>query len=249
LSIPSFIEGEVYAMELNCVKCRVVDKICRVPDGRGPDFCPTKTRTEVIEKAMEEYQRPQIREFARLASIQEGECYAYRDRKPYVLHPTKPRIVEIIEFAQKMGYKKLGIAYCGGVTHEAGILSAILEEHGFDVLAVSCKLGGIPKERIGVKDKEKINIGCHESMCNPIAQAMILNREETDFNIMLCLCVGHDSLFLKYVEGPTTVFATKDRVTGHNPMAALYTASSYYSRLKRLKFGSTEEMKARLVAK
>ena len=86
-------------------------------------------------------------------------------------------------------------------------------------------------------------------MCNPIAQAMILNREATDFNIMLCLCVGHDALFLKYVEGPTTVFATKDRVTAHNPMAALYTVRSYYARLKKLQFGTSKEMKARLVAR
>jgi len=59
-------------------------------------------------------------------------------------------------------------------------------------------------------------------MCNPITQAKLLNQAKTDFNIMLGLCVGHDSLFLKYVKGLTTVFAVKDRVTGHNPMAPLH---------------------------
>jgi len=236
-------------MEISCVKCKIVDKICRRPDGHGPKFCPTLTKKEIIEKALDEYDKPEIKEFARQASIQEGECYAYRDRKPYVIHPSKPRIVEIMEFAEKMGYKRLGIAYCGGVTHEAGLLNEVLEKNGFDVIAVSCKLGGIPKERIGLTDQEKINIGNHESMCNPIAQALVLNDAKTDFNIMLCLCVGHDSIFLKYIKAPATVFAAKDRVTGHNPMAALYTASSYYQRLKKLEFGSDEEMKARLVAK
>ena len=236
-------------MEISCVKCKIVDKICRRPDGHGPKFCPTLTRKEIIERALDEYDKPEIKEFARQASIQEGECYAYRDRKPYVMHPSKPRIVEIMEFAEKMGYKRLGVAYCGGVTHEAGLLTEVLEKNGFDVIAVSCKLGGIPKERIGLRDQEKINIGNHESMCNPIAQASVLNDAKTDFNIMLCLCVGHDSLFLKYIEAPTTVFAAKDRVTGHNPMAALYTANSYYQRLKKLEFGSDKEMKARLVAK
>ena len=236
-------------MEISCVKCKIVDKICRKPEGRGPKFCPTLTKKDIIEKALKEYDKPEIMEFARQSSIQEGECYGYRDRKPYVLHPTKPRIVEIMEFAEKMGYKRLGVAYCGGVTHEAGLLTEVLEKNGFDVIAVSCKLGGIPKERIGLRDQEKINIGNHESMCNPIAQASVLNDAKTDFNIMLCLCVGHDSLFLKYIEAPTTVFAAKDRVTGHNPMAALYTANSYYQRLKKLEFGSDKEMKARLVAK
>jgi uncharacterized metal-binding protein len=56
-------------------------------------------------------------------------------------------------------------------------------------------------------------------------------------------------MFLKYVEAPTSVFAVKDRVSAHNPMAAIYTSNSYYSRLKKLEFGSDEEMKARLVSK
>jgi uncharacterized metal-binding protein len=62
---------------------------------------------------------------------------------------------------------------------------------------------------------------------------MILNQAKTDFNIMLDLCIGHDSLFLKYIKGLTTVFAVKDRVLGHNPMAALYTSSSYYEKLMK----------------
>ena len=236
-------------MEINCVKCKIVRKKCRIPDGSGPNYCPTLRKKDVIDVALEEYTKPEMMEFARQASIQEGECYAYRDQKPYVMHPTKPRIVETIEFAKKMGFSRLGIAYCGGVSQEAGILVEILEKHDFEVIAISCKVGGIPKERIGLKDEEKINIGEHESMCNPVAQALILNDAKTDFNIMLCLCVGHDSMFLKYIEAPVTVLASKDRVTGHNPMAALYTANSYYAKLKKLEFGSNAEMKARLVSK
>ena len=138
---------------------------------------------------------------------------------------------ELIEFSQRMGYKRLGLAFCGGLTHEAAILAEILEKHGFEIVSVSCKVGGVSKERIGVKDEEKIRIGEFESMCNPITQAKILNQAKTDFNIMLGLCIGHDSLFLKFVEGLTTVFAVKDRVTGHNPLATLYTLRSYYQRL------------------
>jgi uncharacterized metal-binding protein len=236
-------------METNCAKCAVVKKACRAQDGKGPQTCPTMNQRELVERAQKEYETPANKEFARLASIQEGECYGNRDRKPYVMHPTKARIEEVMEFAQKMGYKKLGIAFCGGVTHEASLLTEVLEKHGFEVVGVSCKVGGVPKETIGVREEEKIRIGEFEPMCNPIAQAMVLNDANTDFNIMLCLCVGHDALFLKYIKGFTTVFAVKDRVTCHNPIAALYTANSYYQRLKKLEFGSAEEMKARLVAK
>jgi uncharacterized metal-binding protein len=136
---------------------------------------------------------------------------------------------------QKMGYQKLGLAFCTGVTQEARVLTEVLEKHGFEVVGVSCKVGGVPKERTGLQEEEKINIGNHESMCNPIGQAMILNDARTDFNIMFCLCVGHDSLFLKYIKGLTTVLAAKDRVTGHNPMAALYPVNSYYQKLKKVK--------------
>ncbi len=45
--------------------------------------------------------------------------------------------------------------------------------------------------------------------------------------------MGHDSLFFKYSEAMTTVLVAKDRVTGHNPVAALYTSSTYYARLMR----------------
>jgi uncharacterized metal-binding protein len=228
-------------MEANCVKCKIADKVCKKPDGRGPEFCPSRRKTKIIEESLKEYDRAENREFARLATVQEGECYANRHMKPYVLQPVKTRIAETIEFSRKMGYKKLGIAYCAGVNHEAGVMSEILETQGFEVTAVSCKVGGTPKERIGVKDEEKIYIGSYESMCNPIAQAMLLNDAGADLNIMLCLCVGHDSLFLKYIQGPTTVMAVKDRVTGHNPMAAIYTANLYYQKLKKLESGGKSE--------
>jgi len=96
-----------------------------------------------------------------------------------------------------------------------------------------CKVGGVDKEYIGVKPHEKVKIGKPETMCNPIAQAEILNEAETDFNILMGLCVGHDSLFIKYAKVLTTIFAVKDRVLGHNPMAAIYNYGSYYERFQQ----------------
>ncbi len=216
-----------------CSDCPVVDKICRSQNGKGPKGCPTKKEKKIVSAAMREYKRPEIREFARVASVQEGSCYAFREAKPFVMIPTKSRVEELIEFSKRMEYRRLGLAFCAGLTNEASILSKILKSHGFEVISVACKVGGIPKEAIRVKDKEKVCIGQFESMCNPITQAKLLNHAKTDFNILIGLCIGHDSLFLKYVKGLTTVFAVKDRVTGHNPMAALYTSGSYYQRVIR----------------
>ena len=56
----------------------------------------------------------------------------------------------------------------------------------------------------------------------------VINRAHTDLNVVIGLCVGHDSLFYKYADAYSTTLITKDRVTGHNPAAALYTANSYY---------------------
>ena len=216
-----------------CATCSVTDRICVTEGGKGPQFCATIHYRTAIEKALREYGKPEIREFARMASIQEGECYADRHTKPYVFHPVKPRVQEVCEFAHRMGYKKLGVAFCGGLHAEARTVSAILKAQGFTPISVMCKCGAVPKETIGVQDEEKIRIGEFEPMCNPIVQATILNEEKTDFNILVGLCVGHDSLFLKYSEAFTTVLVAKDRVLGNNPVAALYTTGSYYARLLR----------------
>jgi len=199
------------------------------PKGKGSKACPTLGKKKFAGQAQKKYQPTGIREFARQASIQEGECYAGRDQRPYVMHPTKPRIQEICEFARRMGYTRLGLVFCVGLYKEAAMVARILQNQCFETVSVVCKVGSVPKEEIGVKDSEKIFIGKYEPMCNPILQAMIVNDAKTDFNILLGLCVGHDSLFFKYAEAPTTVLAVKDRVAGHNPLGPIYLSGNYYS--------------------
>ncbi|MGL4802501.1 MAG: DUF1847 domain-containing protein, partial [Cetobacterium sp.] len=53
---------------------------------------------------------------------------------------------------------------------------------------------------------------------------------QTDLNILFGLCVGHDTLFIKHSEAPVTVFAVKDRVLCHNPVAAIYQVDAYYKK-------------------
>lgn len=196
----------------------------------APPFCPVKLLPDVISKAVAEYDRADIREFARLASVQESQCY---ERTEQGLRTRFPRIEELIQFADKCGYHKLGIAFCIGLKNEAGILTEILENKGFEVVSVCCKAGATPKESIGIRPEEKIgDQDSWESMCNPIVQAEILNAERVELAVMLGLCIGHDTLFIRYCRVPMTVLAVKDRVTGHNPLAALYLSkSAYYGRL------------------
>jgi len=219
----------------DCAQCpyKREEKLCRRPDGKFPAECPTQAEGSLQERSsLPEYHRPEIRECARQAVIQEGEGFAGRELGYAHVRPVKPRIVEIVEFAQKMKYQRLGLAFCDGLSKEAKIVGGFFSSHGFDVVSVVCKAGRVPKEAIGILEHQKIRIGKFEPMCNPIFQAQVLNEEKTEMNVLLGLCVGHDSLFLKYASAPCTVLAVKDRVLVHNPLAAIYALDKYYSFLK-----------------
>jgi uncharacterized metal-binding protein len=213
-----------------CAKCeRVVCDTDRFMD--GPGNCPTRTTQTTLDEVRKEYEKPEVAEFARQASIQEYECYMHL---PEGTTPRNPRVEEVAQFAKKMGYRRLGVAFCAGLRNEARILDEILTRRGFEVVSVCCKVGGVPKEAIGLTEDQKIaGPGSWETMCNPIAQAKLLNEASTEFNVAVGLCVGHDSLFFKYANAPTTVLIAKDRVFGHNPAAGLYLSKSYYRKLRR----------------
>lgn len=146
------------------------------------------------------------------------------------------RVQEIMEFARKINAHRIGIANCIGLINEARIFARILRANGFEAYSVICKVAGKAKSSMGIPAQCE-SIGA--AMCNPILQARLLNEAKTDLNVVIGLCVGHDSLFYKYADAYTTTLVTKDRVTGNNPAAALYTANSYY----RKKFFPGEEKK------
>ena len=65
-------------------------------------------------------------------------------------------------------------------------------------------------------------------LCNPVMQAEILNREMTEFNVMVGLCLGHDTIFIRYSNADVTPLVVKDRVLAHNPIGAIHLADTYY---------------------
>jgi uncharacterized metal-binding protein len=138
------------------------------------------------------------------------------------------RVEDTMEFARLMGYRRLGIACCVGLKREAAILQNILRKNGFEVFSAVCKTGGVSKERLGLRESEKVRPGTFEAMCNPVAQAKLLDSAGSELNILVGLCVGHDALFTKASKAPVTTLIAKDRVLGHNPIAALYNHQSYY---------------------
>jgi len=209
-------------MELKCALCGV-RACCDEPGARGyPDFCPMARDTDALREARTAYADAETQRLTLAAARTEADRY-----------PLEPRVEEVMSFARRIGARRLGIASCVGLIREARVLQEIFETHGFQVESVCCKVGSIPKEEIGLADEEKIHPGQFEALCSPIGQAKLLNEAETDLNVVVGLCVGHDSLFFRHSNALVTVLVAKDRVTGHNPAAVLYTSHSYYQRLKK----------------
>jgi len=116
-----------------------------------------------------------------------------------------PRLEEVIMFAEKMGFKILGMAFCSGFRYEAEIIADILEKR-FTVHSVMCKNCAISKNEYGLKKVRDVE---DESACNPIGQAKILEKCNTEMN-------------LAYSHTLTTTFIVKDRLLAHNPIGVVY---------------------------
>jgi len=210
------------------------ERFCRTGKGKAPKNCPSLRLKPLIGEARETTLSAANREFARQASLQEATCYGGREEGYGAVKPLKPRIVEIVEFARRLGYRRLGLVFCVGLRKEAAVVSEILATNGFTVASICCKVGGEPKSTLGIAPAEQVDPdAAHETMCNPVLQAFVANEAGTEFNILLGLCVGHDSLFFKHAKAIGTVLAAKDRLLGHNPLAAIYQYDSYYRYLKK----------------
>jgi uncharacterized metal-binding protein len=205
-------------MTLKCAICG--PRICAAGAGDYPNFCPALNAANVLAEAREVYDDETVRAFAAEAARTEAAGYC-----------RETRVEEIMNFARRLGASHLGLAFCVGLQREAALAQKIFEAGGFRVSSVCCKAGAVAKEEIGLRDGEKIRPGQFEALCNPIGQAHLLADAGTELNVALGLCVGHDSLFFQHSAAPVTVLVAKDRVTGHNPAAVLYTSNSYYKRL------------------
>jgi uncharacterized metal-binding protein len=200
-----------------CVDCGVLN--CQTRDKEYPEFClTTELSEETIEKVRSLYEDEENNKVSVVSAQIENEFY---------LRYT--RVEEVIEFAKRMGYEKIGIATCVGLIEESRVLARILRKNGFEVYGAVCKIGSFLKTEVGVPKEDISRTG--EVMCNPIMQAEVLNQAGTDFNVVMGLCVGHDSLFYKYSEALVTTLVAKDRVLAHNPVGALYQAKAYYKKL------------------
>lgn len=199
-----------------CVKCTVLRCGSKETNKKVPAYCPTEKYPDLVRESVEKYKLPENR------AVMEG----WLGLMGQILDPEKQkekwswtRVHEIMEYAKIREMKKLGIATCYSLMPESKLLADILEYNGFEVASVSCLCGEVSPQDIGMPG----NISC-----NPILQAEVLDKEKTELNIMMGLCVGHDILFLRHSKAETTPLVVKDRATGHNPLAALYQSKGFF---------------------
>lgn len=205
----------------DCPACRVTACIAAPGTKPAPKFCPMPAEGELLAEVRDRYlEDGDLRRMAVESARTEAAGYC-----------RATRVEEIMDFARRMGWHHLGIAHCAGLMEEAKAARDIFLAGGFEVSGVCCKVGSIAKEDIGIADHEKVHPGEFEPLCSPVGQAALLAAAGTEFNVVIGLCVGHDSMFFMHSKAPATVLVAKDRVLGNNPAAALYTSHTYYRRL------------------
>ncbi|MBN2595678.1 DUF1847 domain-containing protein [Labilibaculum sp.] len=129
------------------------------------------------------------------------------------LNRNNDRIQEIIEYAKISNIKTIGIAHCTTFNKEAKQLRTLLEIEGFTVEQVNCKLGKIPFSDL-VPNYKGIT-------CNPAGQAHYLEEKNTELNIMMGLCLGHDMIFNAKSKALVTPLLVKDRKLNHHSIKKL----------------------------
>lgn len=205
---------------ISCSECGQLH--CYRRDKKFPDFCLTEAVSpEQVASTVDMFRgESSDARVAKAAAEVEGLYYGKISR-----------VEEIVAFARRIGAERIGIASCLGLIDETKIFVKVLRAAGLQPYTVLCKVGSVDKTDIGIPDSLKIQCGAFEACCNPILQAQLLNAEKTQLNVIMGLCVGHDSLFTRHSDALVTTLVSKDRVTGHNPAVTLYNSRFYSKRI------------------
>lgn len=209
-----------------CYKCDSISQCTIGIPNKELDNCPMRMSPEITKKALDLYKNDDfLKKSTNVASIVEAKGYMHW-----------PRLKDTIEYAKGMGFKRLGIASCVALQKEAELTTKILQDYGFEVCSVCCKTGSIKKSMVGIPKEyimtSKTGYPIGFVTCNPVAQALLLNKAKTDMNLIVGLCVGHDINFTRLSDAPVTTFIAKDRTNPHNPVAVLFShyGKSFFAR-------------------
>ena len=115
------LEKRMKLEDMSCIDCAA--KSCRAPGNEYPPFClTTHMDQKILNDAMACYQEEENHRIAVAAAEVEHEFYCKHTR-----------VEEIMDFARKIGAKKIGIATCIGLLRESRILAEIFRKNGCSV--------------------------------------------------------------------------------------------------------------------
>jgi uncharacterized metal-binding protein len=193
-------------MSYACATCAKTS--CFRGDHAGmPKTCPTRTDAAIATDPSPYLDEP-------LASVMR-----VADKTPFSEDGNKRnRVEELANFANARGMRRVGIAFCVTMTKEVQELARQLQQAGLETELVCCRVGAIDYDKIGLP---KAHPDRFAAICNPVAQARLLNQRGVDLVAQVGLCIGHDLILQEECEAPVTTLVVKDRVFDHHSILAL----------------------------
>ena len=174
---------------------------------RMPPACPTRTRAEVARDTLP---------YADAAMRNE---MSVADSAPFADDGSlRNRVEELAFYAKAQGFRRIGIAFCVSLIKEAQQLGRLLREQDLETELVCCRVGAIDYDEIGLKKAQSDRFA---AICNPVAQARLLNARSVNLVAQVGLCIGHDLILQRECDAPVTTLVVKDRVFDHHTIRAL----------------------------
>jgi uncharacterized metal-binding protein len=172
-----------------------------------PTTCPTRTHAEVARDVSP------YRSDERMALMRAADETPFTEDRQL-----RTRVEELAHFAKGLGMKRIGVAFCVSLLQESQQLARVLQAEGLDAELVCCRVGAVDHSAIGLP---KAHPDRFAAICNPVAQARLLNDRKVDLVAQVGLCIGHDLVLQEECEAPVTTLVVKDRVLDHHPVRAL----------------------------
>jgi uncharacterized metal-binding protein len=194
------------ADQFGCLTCSTAASV-KCDWARMPEACPTRTRVEVAHDTAP-YLEPE-----RHALMVAADATPFTEDRQL-----RSRVEELVAFAKARGVAKVGVAFCVSLIREAQRLGEILADQGLVPELVCCRVGAID---YGEVDLPKANPGKFAAVCNPVAQARLLNEAGVGLVAQVGLCIGHDLILQEACAAPVTTLVVKDRTLDHHPVQAL----------------------------
>jgi uncharacterized metal-binding protein len=189
-----------------CLHCATAGSL-KGDVSRMPRTCPTRTHADVAGDVAG------YLDDGRQALMRAADATPFRPDGSF-----RTRVEELAHYARGRGMRKVGVAFCVSMLRESQELARQLQAGGLETELVCCRVGAVDHDAIGLP---KAHPDRFAAICNPVAQARLLNGRGVDLVAQVGLCIGHDLVLQEECDAPVTTLVVKDRALDHHPIRAL----------------------------